>query len=153
MVDIEALRKRKEHVGNLDETVDEIPKEEEFQEVLENEVFGDILPKTIQSKGPRKGCSDRNKGSGGRNEILRRKLEDEQVLSGVNYLLDSKNPDYDHFSKPDFQSMINPRRKRKILKVEDLEEDEDEDFKVPGVKRSKDEEPRKSLRLSFILLQ
>ena len=96
MVDIKSMRKQKKLIVEDDDSSDDTPDEEAFKDSLEAEVFGGgLIPKAFQLKGPRKGRSDRSVGRGGRNECFRKRLEDSQVISGVNYLLDSKNDTLD----------------------------------------------------------
>merc|ERR1712045_834255 len=92
MVDIKSMCNQKKLIVEDDDSSDDTPDEEAFKDSLEAEGFGGgLIPKAFQLKGPRKGRSDRSVGRGGRNECFRKRLEDSQVISGVNYLLDSKN--------------------------------------------------------------
>jgi len=147
IVDIESLRKKRIYDDDEEDEGEILPTEEEFYEALETEVFGDMLPKVIQGKGPRKGISERDKGSGGRNEYIK-KVDDEQCLKGVDYLLGAADPSNDGpIDTPDFAKIFRPKTRKQRLKLEDLEEDEDEDFKVPGVRKTQDGQERRSRRL------
>ena len=151
MVDIKSMRNQKKLIVEDDDSSDDTPDEEAFKDSLEAEVFGGgLIPKAFQLKGPRKGRSDRSVGRGGRNECFRKRLEDSQVISGVNYLLDSKNDTLAEFIKPNFNAMFKPKAMKRRLKMEDLEEDADDElFKVHGIKRATEDEIRKSDRLQM----
>ena len=148
IVDLPSLRKKRRLPNEDDEELDLDPTEEDYQNSLENEVFGFTFPKAVSNKRPRQGAvSDREKGRGGRNEILKNKIDEANQLKGVEYLLQPNDP---KFQVPDFKSMFKVRNaKRKALKMEDLEDEgEDEDFKALGVpKPKKGVERRTSKRL------
>jgi len=149
IVDIESLRKKRIYDDENDEDEESLPpKEEEYLEALETTVFGDKLTKVIPNKAPRKGISERETGRGGRNEFIRKKLKDEQYQKGIDYLLGAANPFFEGpIDKPDFVKIFKPKKQKQNLKIEDLEEDEDEDFKVPGVRKAEDGDERRSRRL------
>ena len=151
MADIKSMQKQKKIIVEDDDLSDDTPDEEAFKDSLEAEVFGGgLMPKAFQLKGPRKGRSDRSVGRGGRNECFQKKLEDSQIISGVSYLLDSKNDTLADSIKPNFNAMFKPKAMKRRLKMEDLEEEAgDELFKVHGVKRATEDEIRKSNRLQM----
>jgi len=149
IVDIDALRKKKPIVNHdHEEEEDFLPSEEDFQACLEAEVFSEVLPKALQGKGPRKGASNREKGRGGRNEIMRNQIQEEKLLTGVDFMLHPTDPQFIN-KIPDFRAMFKPSVKRKALRIEDLEDDEDdEEFKAVGVPKPKGNvERRTSKRL------
>merc|ERR1712013_298120 len=78
-----------EEVDDVEECVAEeeyVPEEGEMKGVLEEKIFGGLLPKAVRKlKPPRKGISERT-GRGGRNETNNGAPET-VVLGAVNYML------------------------------------------------------------------
>merc|ERR1712013_303783 len=144
-----------EEVDDVEECVPEeeyVPEEGEMKGVLEEKIFGGLLPKAVRKlKPPRKGISERT-GRGGRNETNNGAPET-VVLGAVNYMLgntvDGERPTLSLNSL--FGRKMKKRRKKQRITVDDLEDPdtEDDDYKGPGVRKNRGaaEGVRKSKRL------
>jgi len=137
----------------VDDVEEYVPEEGEMKGVLEEKIFGGLLPKAVRRLKPhRKGMSERT-GRGGRNETNNGAPET-VVLGAVNYMLgntaDGERPTLSLSSL--FGRKLKKRRKKQHITVDDLEDpdSEDDDYKGPGVRknhRGSEEGVRKSKRL------
>jgi len=122
----------------VDDVEEYVPEEDEMKGVLEEKIFGGLLPKAVRRLKPqRKGMSERT-GRGGRNET--NGAPETVVLGAVNYMLgntaDGERPSMslNNF----FGQKLKKRRKKQHITVDDLEDldSEDEDYKGPGVRKN-----------------
>ena len=135
----EGVEEDDEEEEDEEEEVEEyVPTEEEMKGVLEERIFGGLMPKCVRRlKPPRAGVSDRT-GRGGRNEDVEGNAPETLVLGAVNYMLgNTEEGERPTLSLSSLFGQFKKRRKKQKITVEDLEnlDDEDDDYKGPGSNR------------------